>query len=133
TTLFAVQLKEKSIQFSTKIIPEHLHLTADPDLIEQVLINLFLNAIHAIDSCSNPEIKLVAIMNLNSHVIIEIADNGKGIKTDLLDKIFMPFFTSKKDGSGIGLSLSRQIMHMHKGSIHVKSIPEQGSVFTLVF
>lgn len=131
--LFAVQLKENHIKFSTKIIPSNLHLTADPDLIEQVIINLIHNAIHAINGADEPEIKLVSRYNLNNHVIIEVADNGKGIKPDLLDKIFMPFFTSKKEGSGIGLSLSRQIMHMHKGSIHVKSINEKGSVFTLLF
>ncbi|MDA3905357.1 MAG: ATP-binding protein [Bacteroidales bacterium] len=131
--LFAVQLKENKIGFSYKILPETLHLTADPDLLEQVLINLVLNAIQALKGCPNPEIKMVSRFNSNNHVIIEIADNGKGIKPDLLDKIFMPFFTSKKEGSGIGLSLSRQIIHMHKGSIHVKSIVNKGSVFTLVF
>ncbi|HAG16413.1 MAG TPA: ATP-binding protein [Bacteroidales bacterium] len=131
--LFMAQLKEKNIRFSFKILPDNLHLTADPDLIEQVLINLYLNAIHALEEQENPEIKMIARQNLNNHVIIELADNGIGIKPDLLDKIFMPFFTSKKEGSGIGLSLSRQIMHMHKGSIHVKSIPRKGSVFTLVF
>lgn len=131
--LFAMQLKEIGINFSFKIMPETLHLTADPDLIEQVMINLFLNAIHAVQQSPKPEIKLVARFNHNNHIIIEIADNGSGIKPDLLDKIFMPFFTSKKDGSGIGLSLSRQIMHMHKGSIYVKSITNKGSVFTLVF
>lgn len=131
--LFAVQMKENKIQFSYKIIPETLHLTADPDLIEQVLINLVLNAKQAVQDSIKPEIKLVCRFNRNNRIIIEIADNGKGIKPDLLDKIFMPFFTSKKEGSGIGLSLSRQIMHMHKGSIHVKSITEKGSVFTLVF
>jgi nitrogen fixation/metabolism regulation signal transduction histidine kinase len=131
--LFAVQLKEDDIHFSYKISPETLHLTADPDLLEQVLINLVLNAIQALKDNPNPEIKIVSRFNRNNRVIIEIADNGKGIKPDLLDKIFMPFFTSKKDGSGIGLSLSRQIMHMHKGSIHVKSINKKGSVFTLLF
>lgn len=131
--LFAVQLRENNIHFSYKISPETLHLTGDPDLLEQVLINLVLNAIQALKDSPNPEIKIVARFNRNNRVIIEIADNGKGIKPDLFDKIFMPFFTSKKEGSGIGLSLSRQIMHMHKGSIHVKSINKKGSVFTLLF
>lgn len=131
--LFAVQLRENNIHFSYKISPETLHLTGDPDLLEQVLINLVLNAIQALKDSPNPEIKIVSRFNRNNRVIIEIADNGKGIKPDLLDKIFMPFFTSKKEGSGIGLSLSRQIMHMHKGSIHVKSINKKGSVFTLLF
>jgi len=131
--LFTLQLKEIGINCSYKILPDTLHLTADSDLIEQVMINLFLNAIQAVQQYPKPEIRLVARFNRNNHIIIEIADNGIGIKPDLLDKIFMPFFTSKKDGSGIGLSLSRQIMHMHKGSIHVKSITNKGSVFTLVF
>jgi len=131
--LFAAQLKENGITFSYNILPETLHLTADPDLLEQVLINLVLNAIQALKDSANPEIKIISRFNRNNRVIIEIADNGKGIKPDLLDKIFMPFFTSKKDGSGIGLSLSRQIMHMHKGSIQVKSITAKGSVFTLIF
>lgn len=131
--LFAAQMKDIGIDYSYKILPETLHLTADSDLIEQVMINLLLNAIHAVQKNPKPKIKLVARFNRNNHIIIEIADNGIGIKPDLLDKIFMPFFTSKKEGSGIGLSLSRQIMHMHKGSIHVKSITNKGSVFTLVF
>jgi len=131
--LFALQFKEKEIDFSFKIIPESVRITADPDLIEQVLINLILNAIHALEDCDKPELKLVSRFNRNNRVKIEVADNGKGIKPDLLDKIFMPFFTSKKEGSGIGLSLSRQIMQMHKGSIQVKSITQKGSVFILVF
>jgi len=72
-------------------------------------------------------------MNSNNRVVIDIKDNGHGVKPDILDKIFMPFFTSKKNGSGIGLSLSRQIMHLHKGSITVKSNPGEGTTFTLTF
>lgn len=131
--LFAVQLRDKKIVFSSKILPDNLYLTADQDLVEQVLINLLLNAIQACQNVDHPTIRIVSRVNRNNRVIIEVADNGTGIKPDLLDKIFMPFFTSKKEGSGIGLSLSRQIMLMHKGSIHVKSITNQGSVFTLVF
>ena len=66
-------------------------------------------------------------------IVIDFKDNGYGITPEILDKIFMPFFTSKKHGSGIGLSLSRQIMHLHKGSISVKSKPAEGTVFTLTF
>ncbi|MBU2553770.1 MAG: ATP-binding protein, partial [Bacteroidetes bacterium] len=76
---------------------------------------------------------IVATVNLNNRVTIEVADNGKGINQDILDKIFMPFFTSKKTGSGIGLSLSRQIMQMHKGTINVRSKPGEGAVFTIIF
>jgi signal transduction histidine kinase len=80
-----------------------------------------------------PRITIVASVNYNTRIMIEVADNGKGIQQDILDKIFMPFFTSKKHGSGIGLSLSRQIMQMHKGSISVRSKQAEGAVFTMVF
>ncbi|MAE07342.1 MAG: hypothetical protein CL661_01115 [Bacteroidetes bacterium] len=100
-------------------------------------MNLLLNAIDAVLEINTddhkPKITIVASVNLNNRTTIEIADNGKGIKQDLLDKIFMPFFTSKKKGSGIGLSLSRQIMQMHKGSITVRSKQDEGAVFTMIF
>jgi signal transduction histidine kinase len=79
------------------------------------------------------KISILATVNNNNRVVVDIKDNGAGIKPDILDKIFMPFFTSKKHGSGIGLSLSRQIMHLHKGSITVKSKPGEGTIFTLTF
>jgi two-component system, NtrC family, nitrogen regulation sensor histidine kinase NtrY len=94
---------------------------------------MLLNAIDAVKEKPQPQIQVTASPNNNGRVSIDFADNGYGIKPDILDKIFMPFFTSKKDGSGIGLSLSRQIMHLHKGSVTVKSIPGEGTVFTLTF
>jgi two-component system nitrogen regulation sensor histidine kinase NtrY len=131
--LMLPRFEKDNIQFHLLIDPEHLMLTIDPDLIEQVLINLLLNACDAVKENGKPWIKLEAISNINGRVSIEIKDNGSGITPDLLDKIFMPFFTSKREGSGIGLSLSRQIMHLHKGTIGVKSHPGQGATFTLIF
>lgn len=125
--------KNANIDIQIQTSPDNISIMADPSLIEQVLINLLINAFHALENQENPRIILTSRFNKNEHVIIEVADNGKGIKPDLMDKIFMPFFTSKKEGSGIGLSLSRQIMHLHKGNIFVKSIQDKGSVFTLVF
>ncbi|PKP52487.1 MAG: ATP-binding protein [Bacteroidetes bacterium HGW-Bacteroidetes-1] len=116
-----------------KVFPDELLLLADPDLIDQVVINLMLNAIDAVKEQPNPQISIVASTNLNNRITIDFADNGHGIKPDLMDKIFMPFFTSKKEGSGIGLSLSRQIMQMHKGAITFKSKLDEGTVFTLTF
>ncbi|MFA5418059.1 MAG: ATP-binding protein, partial [Bacteroidales bacterium] len=116
-----------------KIFPQDLKILADPDLIDQVLINLILNAIDAVAEVEKPQITIVASVNLNNRTTIEVADNGKGISQDILDKIFMPFFTSKKSGSGIGLSLSRQIMQMHKGTISVRSKPGEGANFTMIF
>ncbi|MCB0807089.1 MAG: GHKL domain-containing protein [Bacteroidales bacterium] len=121
------------IKCNCRVYPEDLMLTADPDLTDQVFINLILNAIDAVKQVENPEVSLIGYQNQNNRTIIEVADNGTGIKPDIIDKIFMPFFTSKKEGSGIGLSLSRQIMHLHKGSISVKSRPDEGTVFTLTF
>lgn len=127
------KFEKRGISVSTKIFPADLKLLADPDLIDQVLINLLLNAIDAVKETENPEIVLMASVNLNNRTVLEVSDNGTGISHDVMDKIFMPFFTSKKTGSGIGLSLSRQIMHMHKGSLSVRSQMGQGSTFTLVF
>lgn len=131
--LLKPKLDKHQIRCVCKVFPEELMLLADPDLIDQVLINLLLNAVDAVKEQENPQLSITASTNLNNRITIEIADNGHGIKPDLLDKIFMPFFTSKKEGSGIGLSLSRQIMQMHKGAISVKSKPGEGTVFTLTF
>ncbi|MCD4735356.1 MAG: HAMP domain-containing histidine kinase, partial [Bacteroidales bacterium] len=131
--LLTKPLKDQNIVCNCEVLPENLMLTADPDLIDQVIINLLLNAIDAVKGNINPVVVLKAGVNMNNRITIEVTDNGTGIKHDIIDKIFMPFFTSKKSGSGIGLSLSRQIMHIHKGSVTVKSKPGEGSKFTLVF
>jgi nitrogen fixation/metabolism regulation signal transduction histidine kinase len=131
--LLKPKIEELGIECSGKVFPPDLMITADPDLIDQVVINLMLNAIDAVKEVENPKISIIATLNQSNKVIIDFQDNGTGITPDIIDKIFMPFFTSKKHGNGIGLSLSRQIMHLHKGSILVKSKPEEGTVFTLVF
>ncbi|MBN1340051.1 MAG: hypothetical protein JXA03_12050 [Bacteroidales bacterium] len=131
--LLKTKLEESNIRCRCDLEPENIMLTADPDLVDQVIINLVLNAIDAVKEKEFPEIIMKAYINKNNRVSIEIKDNGPGIKHDIIDKIFMPFFTSKKTGSGIGLSLSRQIMHLHKGSVSVKSKPGDGSVFILTF
>jgi signal transduction histidine kinase len=131
--LLQPKISQYNIKVKVRIFPQDLKILADPDLIDQVVINLLLNAIDAIKEVPDPQITIVASTNLNNRTTIEFADNGNGIKQDILDKIFMPFFTSKKSGSGIGLSLSRQIMQMHKGSISVRSKPGEGALFTLVF
>jgi len=127
------KIEQLNIKCTTRIFPQDLKILADPDLIDQVLINLILNALDAVAEVDKPQITIVASVNLNNRITIEVADNGKGINQDILDKIFMPFFTSKKSGSGIGLSLSRQIMQMHKGTISVRSKPGEGANFTMIF
>jgi signal transduction histidine kinase len=130
--LLKQKMDELNIDCQCLVYPDDLMLTADPDLIDQVIINLLLNSLDAVRNSENPRIILKAYHD-NHKTIIEVSDNGAGIKQDIIEKIFMPFFTSKKDGSGIGLSLSRQIMHLHKGSISVRSKPGEGAVFTLIF
>ena len=124
---------KNKINFSSKIEQENLELTADPDLIEQVLINLIANSINAISNNSEPCIQLIGKFDNRGNITIQVIDNGSGIPEDLQEKIFIPFFTTKKEGSGIGLSLSRQIMRIHKGSISVSSIPNKETIFTLRF
>jgi two-component system, NtrC family, nitrogen regulation sensor histidine kinase NtrY len=131
--LMSKQLSDKHIRLEVKIEPENLELTADQNLIEQVLINLLLNSIQSLDSQPDALVQLKASMDSNGRVLIEVKDNGPGIIEEVLEKIFIPFFTTKKDGSGIGLSLSRQIMRLHKGSIDVYSVLNKETVFTLKF
>lgn len=131
--LLAPKFKERNINFSYRIVPPGLMLTADPDLIEQVIINLVINSIHAVQQAENPKILIVATIEGINKVNIAVSDNGYGIKPDNLEQIFVPFFTSKKEGSGIGLSLSREIMRLHKGNITVRSKPNVETRFTLHF
>jgi signal transduction histidine kinase len=109
-----------------------LELNIDAHLIEQVLINLILNAR---DACENkPDSKIVvSAEKLRERIAIKVMDNGKGIPAEILDNIFVPFFSTKKMGSGIGLSLSKQIMMLHKGRIQVVSEKGKGTVVSLIF
>jgi two-component system, NtrC family, nitrogen regulation sensor histidine kinase NtrY len=102
------------------------------NLIEQVLINLLVNAMEAVKETEHPKIGLSAATGSNNKVLIYIKDNGTGMSEDLLDKIFVPFFTTRKNGSGIGLSLCKQIMLLHHGNIKVQSVKNKGTEFTLV-
>jgi nitrogen fixation/metabolism regulation signal transduction histidine kinase len=122
-----------SINFSMKIDPESLEITADPALIEQVLINLCKNALEAVNGVTRPRIELKAGTDGLGNPVIKVIDNGKGITEAVAEKIFIPFFTTKQQGSGIGLSLSRQIMRQHKGTLSVSSTPGQETVFSLRF
>jgi two-component system nitrogen regulation sensor histidine kinase NtrY len=131
--LMEEELAESKINFVTRIDPDNLMVSADEQLIEQVIINLIRNSVHAMDNNPNPTIELKAFYNKRSRVTIQVADNGTGILPEVLDKIFIPFFTTKQSGSGIGLSLSRQILRLHNGTISAHSVPNQETVFTLTF
>ena len=126
-------LEAKNIELDIILKDTSLQLEADINLIEQVLINLIINAIDAVKDKTAPHIHLTGTVNRSKKVIIKVSDNGYGMDKEVLDKIFVPFFTTKKTGSGIGLSLCKQIMQLHKGSIAVQSAVGEGTTFTLQF
>ncbi|EAZ79126.1 sensor histidine kinase [Algoriphagus machipongonensis] len=132
-TLLAHQLEAKQVSLHKELNPPELILFGDQTQIEQVLINLAQNAIHAVEDCENKIITLRAFIDEAGKIILEVSDTGKGIEEEALSKIFIPFFTTKKKGSGIGLSLSKQIMRRHKGNIQVRSIQGEGTTFKLIF
>jgi two-component system, NtrC family, nitrogen regulation sensor histidine kinase NtrY len=130
--LMRQEMKKHNIRFHHECSSEYLTIQADEEMIEQVLINLLKNAAEAISSSPDPHIELVGRYD-GSHIKIEVTDNGPGIIPEAIDHIFVPFYTTKKSGSGIGLSLSRQIMQLHHGTLTVESTPEVKTVFTLRF
>ncbi len=130
--LFHKGLQEAAIKVHLTILPDTLTLTADADQIEQVLINLIKNAIEALQGNHSPSLTIRGYSDMNQRVYIEIADNGSGIEPEALERIFIPFYTTKKTGSGIGLSLSRQILQQHGGSLTVSSSVGQGTTFVMV-
>ncbi len=131
--LLAEQLAAQGIEVTLSVQPAHLILHADGHLLQQVLINLVLNAAQAVTQTPNPRISLLAWPDEQERVVIEVKDNGSGIPADVLDSIFVPFFTTRPNGSGIGLSLAKQIMQLHQGSIQVHSIEGAGSALQLWF
>ena len=113
--------------------PEQLDVYADRDLLEPVLLNLLRNAWHAAENEDQPEIHLSARLNRRGNVVIEVADNGPGVPHEIANRIFVPFFTTKKDGSGVGLALARQVMTAHGGFVRLLDSTERGARFALTF
>ncbi|WP_214073181.1 ATP-binding protein [Mucilaginibacter sp. dw_454] len=126
-------LAQKNIELNIVLRDTQMAIEIDLNLVEQVLINLLVNAIEAVKDRPEPAITLSAELSPNNKPIVKIADNGVGMPIDLIDKIFIPFFSTRKSGSGIGLSLCKQIMMLHKGNIQVQSVEHEGSVFILLF
>jgi signal transduction histidine kinase len=126
-------LDKKGIEMEIILKDPDLILQADMNLVEQVLINLIVNAVEALKERQDPRIILSAASSSQGRVTLKVADNGTGIGPELLDKIFIPFFSTRKSGSGIGLSLCKQIMMLHKGNIQVQSNPGEGTAFYLHF
>jgi two-component system nitrogen regulation sensor histidine kinase NtrY len=133
SSLIAPVLQKKSISFHFKVNPENLVLLADRKLIEQTLINLLMNAIEATEGQSDPEIRVAGWLSDENRPVISVTDNGTGISPENIEKVFIPHFTTKAHGSGIGLSLARRIMHLHRGNITVHSVPNTHTEMTLRF
>jgi signal transduction histidine kinase len=126
-------LEKKNIEMDIILKDPDLLLEADINLIDQVLINLIVNATEAVKEVSNPRILLSAYLSPTGKVVIKVTDNGVGISPELMEQIFVPFFSTRKTGSGIGLSLCKQIMMLHKGNIKVQSVEGEGTAFFLYF
>ena len=130
-TLLKPELERRGISVDRQYKEKQYEAQLDPDLIEQVFINLLKNAMDALEESAEPAIAIHLFKSLEGELEVQIADNGPGIPPELLDEIFVPFFTTKKEGSGIGLSLCRQIIQMHKGNLFAYSQMGKGTVFTV--
>jgi signal transduction histidine kinase len=128
--LYASTFAEKGIRYSRSIEPPDLAISADPELLEQALINVLRNAIEAVAATDSPGIDVSCRQDAD-HMVIEIVDNGRGADEDAVDRLFVPFFTTKPGGSGIGLSLVRQIVLAHGGQIEAVPNATRGMTFRL--
>lgn len=129
-TLLASKIEEQKISF--KISNADVELVADPELMEHVFINLLLNAFEATKHREVPRIDIHTSSTSKGQLNIHIVDNGEGIDEQTMEKIFIPFFTTRKNGSGIGLALTKQILHLHQADILLKSKAGEGTEFIIV-
>jgi signal transduction histidine kinase len=133
TILYQAKFKEKGIYFEKQIIPKDLFIEADLELIEQVIINIIQNALEAMQETSYPRLSLRALTDESGQLKISISDNGVGISDEVLERIFLPFYSTKTNNSGIGLSLSQQIMMLHHARLEVSTGKGKGATFIMVF
>lgn len=131
-TLLESNINKHKVHLETTFHAEKLQFKGDPHLLEQVLINVVKNAIEAVQKRENPIIQISAFAAPNMKIGIQVKDNGMGIPEEKIEQVFVPFYTSKEEGSGIGLSLSRQIVRMHKGSIDLQSKEGEGTVVQIL-
>ncbi|NSL89658.1 sensor histidine kinase [Chitinophaga solisilvae] len=132
SSLFQADMKQAGIAFELEIDADNIEIHADVSQLQMVLINLVKNAMDALEHMPDATISMKAYLNNVQQICIEITDNGPGIDTDAMNKIFIPFFTTKKKGSGIGLSLSQQIIQMHGGQLKVLSPGNNGNGSTFL-
>ena len=132
-TSMSQEMESRHVTVEIQCSEPGLRIRADGRQAEQVLINLLRNALEALADSPAPRIELRGLRNEQGRVLLQVADNGAGIAPEHLDSIFVPFFTTKRNGSSVGLSISRQLMRANHGGISVRSEPGQGSAFTLRF
>lgn len=133
SNLLLPELKQAGIAYEVDVQADNMELHADIAQLQMVLINLVKNAMDALEHHQDPTILLKAYVNTIQQICIEVTDNGPGIDADAMNKIFIPFFTTKKKGSGIGLSLSQQIIQLHGGQLKVSSPNDKGTTFYILF
>lgn len=131
--LMKPELDRRGIALRLAVSPRNLEISADADLLEQVLINLLRNSLDAVAGAEQPRIGLSAEIDARGRAVIAVDDNGHGMDEQVRQNIFVPFFTTKQHGTGIGLSLVRQIMRSHNGSVGVRSAPGRGTSVRLSF
>lgn len=130
--LLTDELKVRGIEITIAVEPETLEIVADLDLLDQALINLLRNAVDALRDTHGGRIALTAA-DRNGHVVLSVADNGPGIAMDRREKVFIPFYTTKRQGSGVGLTLVRQIAAVHGASVSISDTPGGGATIQIVF
>lgn len=131
--LAAAECRRDNVEFDSEVTPQSLDVYADRDLLEPVLLNLLRNAWQATALVERPRVRLTARLNRRNNVVIEVSDNGPGVPEDVVKKVFVPFFTTKERGSGVGLALARQVMIAHGGFIRLARNASGGATFSLTF
>jgi PAS domain S-box-containing protein len=131
--LYSSLENSEKVKLTVAVTPSEMELIADENQISQVLINLVKNALQANEKNPDGKIQIAAGFNSDHRAEIRVIDSGPGIPDAILEQIFVPFFTTRENGSGIGLSLSRQIMRLHGGSLQVRSIPGKETTFSMIF
>ncbi|MDE2466508.1 MAG: PAS domain-containing protein [Alphaproteobacteria bacterium] len=129
--LLGPEMAARGIEFARSCSPETLKLRVDPELLDQALINLLRNAMEAVAGHLEAKIQLSGEALPGGEVAIRVSDNGPGIAAELREQIFIPFFTTKQQGTGVGLTLVRQIASLHGGSVTLGEYPGRGATFTL--
>jgi signal transduction histidine kinase len=129
--LFRDDLKKEGIGFELDLEDATLEIQADKNMLEQAFINLVKNSVEALKDRKDGLIKVKGSLPERTQVLLEISDNGPGMSPEIQSQIFIPFFTTKQKGTGIGLSIVRKIINMHGGNIHVSSLEGKGSTFVI--